>query len=213
MLKRHTLLVNAMNCTAERIRSTATPFPFAASAAAFALISAIALLIMAAPATAIGVSMPFLENNVLQLAEGHSAQFTIILQNVEESEVAVRLDYASDGNVAGIIDYRQLYMLPAKSLGTKAMFNITAPQKAEIGDVYEVKFTVSPVQAQAGGAIGFVGGISRSFKVVIIRDPNKFYLNYYIAETGWLWGIVVLILAGYVAYGVYKRKKKGIWQR
>ena len=173
----------------------------------FALISAAALLIMAAAATAIGVSTPFLENNVLQLAEGHSTQFTIVLQNVEESEVTARLDYTSDGNIASIIDYKKLYVLPAKSVDTKATFDITAPEKAKIGEVYEVKFTVAPAHAQAGGTIALVGGISKSFKVEITRDPNKFYLNYYIAETGWLWGIVILILAGYVAYGVYKRKK------
>lgn len=193
---------------AERISNTAPPFPFAVFAAAFALISAIALLVMASGATAIGVSTPFLEKNVLQLAEGHSTQFTITLQNVEESEVTARLDYSSDDNVANIPGYKQLYVLPAKSVDTKATFNITAPEKAKIGEVYEVRFTVSPAQAQAGGTIALVGGISKSFKVEIIRDPNKFYLNYYIAETGKLWGIVALILACYVAYGVYKRKKK-----
>lgn len=172
---------------------------FAALAAIFALTGAIG-------AYAFGVSTPVIENNILGLAEGKSTTLAITLQNVEKEEMRVRVDSSSEGNVASIIDPKEAYVLPAGSLDTKVTFNLTAPKAAKIGDVYEFRFTVAPLQAQAGGLISVVPGISRSFKVVITRDPNKFYLNYYLTETWGLWGIVLIVLAGYLAYGIYKKK-------
>ncbi len=151
---------------------------FALFTVAFGVFSAMALVFMAAEATALAVSTPFLENNVLQLPEGKSTQFTIVLQNADENDVQAKLGYSSDSNIARIIDYKESYILPAKSVDTKLTFNITAPENAEIGDVSEVRFTVSPAQAQEGGTIAMLVGISKNFKVIIIRDPIKFYLNY-----------------------------------
>ncbi len=180
---------------------------FALSLAVFLFVSAIVMGAMAVAATALAVSTPFLENNVLQLPEGKSTQFTIVLQNADETDIQANVGYSSDSNIAGVIDYKESYLLRTKSADTKLTFNITAPQNAQIGDVYEVRFTVSPAQAREGGTIAVLAGISRNFNVLIIRDPNKFYLNYYIAETGWLWGIVALTLVCYLAYAIFKRKK------
>ncbi|MBI2550474.1 hypothetical protein HYV83_04825 [Candidatus Woesearchaeota archaeon] len=173
---------------------------FVALAAIFALTATI-------EAYALGVSTPYIENNILGVTEGKSVMFTITLQNVEKEDMRARVDSSSDGNIASIIDHKDVYVLPAGSLDTKVTFNITAPEKAKIGDVYDFRFTVAPLQTQAGGLISVLPGISRSFKVVITRDSNKFYLNYYLTETGKLWGIVLLVLAGYIAYGIYKRRK------
>lgn len=182
-----------------------TAFFFILLILAIIVVSAIAL---PTNALALGVSTPVLEGNTLGAAEGgNPAQLTISLQNVESQDVLVRVTYSSDADVAKIIDYKETYLLPAGSLDNKITFSITLPETARVNDVYEVRYTVAPLNVQSGGIISLLPGIGKSFKVLVVKNPDKFYLGLYLQETGKIWAVVFLIVVAYVAYSVYKRKK------
>lgn len=174
----------------------------------FAVFFAAMAVSEAGEARAIGVSTPVLTDSTIEVAEGSGpAFFTITLQNVEENDAPVRITYGSDTDIAKIIDYKEVYVLPAKSLDTKVTFNITLPESARINDVYEIRYTVAPMSAQSGGMLSVVAGISKSLKVRVSRNPDKFYLGLYLQETGKMWVVILLIVIAYAAHSIHKRKK------
>lgn len=158
-------------------------------------------------AGALGVSGPFLEDNTLGVQEGKATTMQLVLQNTDDEPVLTMFQLSSDGNIASVVDPKPSYLLPAKSISTVIVLNITAPRDAKIGGVYTVKYSFGPVQPSGGGTIAFIPGISRNFKVKITRDSDKFYFGQYLKEKGLMWLLIITILAGYVAYGIYKRKK------
>ena len=171
------------------------------------VLAAASMIAAASLAGAIGISSPFLDKNTMDLAEGTGTTFTIALQNIEKTDMTVKFDYTSDKGIANVIDYKEVYLLPAGTVDNKIVFNITAPKDARINDMYEVRYSVLPQQS-TGSTIAFTPGIGRSFKVVITKDPNKFYLANYIQEKGMMWAVIVLVLISYVAYGAYKRRRQ-----
>ncbi len=173
------------------------------------ILAAFFAVIIASEGHAVGVSIPFLEENILQVPEGGATLFTITLQNVESEDVLVKVDYSSDSDIAKIIDHKQAYLLPAGSVDNKVTFNISIPENANIGDIYSVKLTVAPLKPGAGGTISVLAGISRNFKVQVTRAPDKFYFGQYLKEQGMMWAVVVLVLAIYVVYSIRKKKKGG----
>ena len=173
----------------------------------------IALLLVAALcfsgiAGALGVSGPFLESNTLDVQDGKATTMQLVLQNTNDEPVLTVFALSSEGDIANVIDRQSSYLLPPKSINTVIVLNITAPQGAKIGSIYEVKYSFGPVEPSTGGIIAFAPGISRSFKVKIVRDPDRFYLGYYLKEKGLMWLVILLILIGYVWYGFHKKKSK-----
>ncbi|MBI2141147.1 hypothetical protein HYU16_01865 [Candidatus Woesearchaeota archaeon] len=186
------------------------PF-FSLISAAIALVFAVSLAALATmplEAGALGVSSPFLEKNTMELAEdGGSAMFTITLQNVDEEDVPVKVDVSSNGDIARIVDPKDVYILPAGSVDTKVTINITVPDSARVGDVYEVRYSVKPLTSEPGGIVSLLPGVSLKFKVKIEKNSDKFYLGYYLQETGKMWVVIILIVIAYAAYRIHKRKK------
>jgi hypothetical protein len=166
-------------------------------------------LIAALNVQAIGVSAPYLENNILLLPQGESALFTITLQNMGAEDVSVKVDYASDSNIASIVDSQAYYDLKAGSADNQVAFNITAPKKGRAGSIYELKYSVSPIKADPGGTISFLPGISRSIKVQLIKPSETSLLQSLISD-GLLWGILILAAAVWLVFisNAKKRRKK-----
>jgi hypothetical protein len=147
---------------------------------------------------AISVVSDYLENNTLELIEGTSKLYSIRLQNPTEYETAVKLDY--DKSFMQVIDYKDIYTLPPKT-NYKVLFNVTAPENLGL---YTVGFTVSEVEPGGGGILPILLKINRNFKLKVVRDPNKFYINYdYVA-----YAIIALVLLSYVFWKKYSTKRK-----
>lgn len=173
-----------------------------------ALFLFVAAVLVSHSAGALGVSAPFLEDNTLMVQDGKATTIQLVLQNTNDEPVTTLFSLSSDENIANVIDPKPSYLLPPKSSDTIITVNITSPSGAKIGSLYNVKYSFGPVEPSTGGTISFVPGISRAFKVKIVRDPDQFYFGYYLKEKGLMWLVILLIVVCYVAYGVYKRKKK-----
>ncbi len=171
-----------------------------------ALFLFVAAILVSHSAGAIGLSGPFLEDNTLGVQEGKATTMQLVLQNTNDEPVLTLFSLSSDGNIANVIDPKPSYLLPPKSSDTTITLNITAPPGAKIGSLYNVKYSFGPVEPSSGGTITFIPGISRAFKVKIVRDPDKFYFGYYLKEKGLMWLVILLVVVCYVAYGIYKRK-------
>ena len=129
------------------------------------------LLLFSLKAYAIGVSSPYLENNTLQLIKGQSTIYAINLQNPENADINVKISYSSD--IAKIIDYKEMYTLPAGKLDTPILFNITASEETKINKIYVVSYSVKPLPIAAGGTLPMTMSIAKQFNVKIIKDPNR----------------------------------------
>jgi hypothetical protein len=146
----------------------------------------------------LGVSAPYLENNVLPIYKGGSALFQITLQNVDKSDVVVHVAYNSGMGTADALGYQELYNLPAGSVDTIIVFNITPPFTAKVGDTYDFRYSVAPVTMSEGGTIAFLPGISRAIKIQVIAPPKKSILDSILQNRllGW-----VLIIAAAIYFG------------
>ncbi len=174
-----------------------------------ALFLFVAAVLVSHSAGALGLSGPFLEDNTFDVQEGKSATMQLVLQNTNDEPVLTVFALSSDENIANVIDPKPSYLLPPKSSNTTITLNIISPPGAKIGSIYQVKYSFGPVEPSSGGTIAFIPGISMAFKVKIVRDPDKFYFGYYLKENGLMWLVIMLVVACYVAYGIYKRKQNG----
>lgn len=133
------------------------------------LIFTILFILFLQQATAIGIVTSVMENNTLNLIEGHSTRYEIQIQNTDE-EMSAKVSLSSD--IAYIIDPQEEYLLPAGVSHTPVYFNITAPEDAKPGDEYTLSYSVQPLTAK-GGSIKIAIALNKNFKIKIIEDPNK----------------------------------------
>lgn len=172
-----------------------------------ALIIAVAAVILLASAMnsyAIAIGSPYLDDNTLKLPEEQSATYTIVLQNIEKSDA--RLDVILNSNFAEIVDKKDVYVVPAGVTDYPVTFKITQPEGAKLGDVYTIDYEVS--SKNADGSLPMALGITKSFRVEIVKNPEKFYFGSYLRENGLLWLLLFAMLIGYAWYVRNERKKK-----
>ncbi len=129
-------------------------------------------------AAALAVASDYLDDNTLLLEDETSKLYGIRLQNSGANDVYLRLTY--DDTISKVIGYQQVYKVPPKE-STPVVFNITAPKNARPDDIYEVSYTVAEV-SPGGEGIPILLKINKSFNVKIIKNPNKFYLDYTIVK-------------------------------
>ena len=165
-------------------------------------VAAILMLMLAGSSYAIAVGAPYLEDNTLKVQEGKSATYTITLQNVEESDAYVQVSVAG---IAEIADKKDGYAVPAGKTDFPVTFNIIPPEDAELGDVYEVTYSV-----RGGKSGGLPVGLTmnRKLEVEIVKNPDKVYFGSYMRENGMLWAVLLLIVIGYAWYKRNERKRK-----
>ncbi len=167
-------------------------------------IAAFILLALAANSYAIAVGSPFLQDDTLKIPESHSGSYTIVLQNIEESNA--NLDVILNSEIAEIVDKKDVYVVPAGVTDYPVTFKITQPEGAKLGDVYTVTYEVK--SKDIGGGLPMSLGLTKSFKVEIVKNPEKLYFGIYLREKGLLWAMVFAVLIGYAWYVRNERKKK-----
>lgn len=129
-------------------------------------------------AKALAVASDYLENNMLVLEEGASTIYSIRLQNTESYEAAYKVDY--DKNFLKPIEYKEQYIVEPKS-SYRIEFNVTAPaydHKDQNNNLLTLGYTVHQLTGQSGGGIPFLTKINKNFKLKVIKNPNKLYINY-----------------------------------
>ena len=142
-------------------------------------------------ANALAVVSDYLEDDTLLLEDKGSKLYGVRLQNPDEEEIQVQLTYNTD--IAKVIDYEEAYTIPQKS-SIAIRFNISAPKKSRLGDVYTMGYTVHQL-AGSGQGVPLLLKINNGINVKIVKDPDKFYLENY-PYAGYI--IVALALLSYI---------------
>ena len=125
-------------------------------------------------ANALAVVSDFLPNNTLVLVEGTSAIYSIRLQNPDVYEVRYKVDY--DQQFMKALDYKEEYMVTPQS-SLRIEFNVTAPRYEKNNNVFGIGYTIHQLTGAAGGGIPFLTKINKNFKLKVIKNPNKSYIN------------------------------------
>lgn len=93
------------------------------------------------------------------------------------------------------LDVKEFYTLPPKS-STRLEFNVTAPKYNKENNIYIISFSVQ----QLGGSGILLPGISKSIKLEVIKDPDRFRINYFHLSV-----IIILLI---IIFFLLKRKPK-----
>lgn len=150
------------------------------------------LLLFSLKSYAIGISSPYLANNTIKLIKGQSTVYTITLQNPEDADIDVGVGYS--GKIAKIIDYKEIYTLPAGKIDTQISFFINASEEAKVGDIYTVSYSIKPLSVKGEGTLPISTVISKKFDVEVIKDPNSFDMRLLWYYGGFAVALLVLVI-------------------
>lgn len=123
---------------------------------------------------ALAVASDYLEKNTLQLVEGSSTIYSIRLQNPDSYELRVKVDY--DKGLMQAFDFKEEYVLQPGETAS-IVFNITAPKYKKNENIFPLSYTVHQVSGAGGSGVGFSPKISKGFKLEVIRNPGRFYID------------------------------------
>ena len=161
-----------------------------------------ALFVSSLGVNAVSFSSDFLVNNTIELVAGSSRIYNLYLQNPTDQEIGIKIDY--DKTFMKILDYREIYTLAPKEVAYKISFNVTAPNTPGI---FQVGYTVSEVEpAGSGGGVPIRLKINRNFNLKIIKNPQKFYINYG-------YSAYAAIIIAFLLYVFWKNRNKKISTR
>ncbi|HJX06264.1 MAG TPA: hypothetical protein VJ461_06150 [Candidatus Nanoarchaeia archaeon] len=133
------------------------------------LVYVLVLILISINAQAIGISYQYMENDTLKLYPGQTYMFRLTVQNKDEEEVKVSI--AIDSAIATLVGGSEL-KVPAKNYDTYVLFNITVPEKAQVGDVYNINYLVSPV-GKGEGQVPLAVRYDRGFRVLVVEKPKE----------------------------------------
>lgn len=158
------------------------------------------ICILATQSSALGVAQDYLENQTLRLMQGSTFDLNLYMQNPEDEVVPVQLLLSSD--IAFIVDAQELYNLSPKSYKNGVVIHIEAPEDAQLGKRYLVRYSMIPHQEQSGsGQIGMRMKITRSFTVLIVDEngvgnfPKPFYKDITLSKPTKLALLIIVLIA------------------
>jgi uncharacterized integral membrane protein len=133
------------------------------------IIYLLVVILLSINAHAFGLSYQYLENNTLKLYPGQTYTFQLTVPNNEEEEANVNISI--DSAIATVVGSPEL-KVPAKTYDKYFLFNITVPENAQPGDVYNINYLVSPV-GRGEGQVPIVVRYDRNFKVLVVEKPKE----------------------------------------
>ena len=161
-------------------------------------IGILSVILLLSYVSAFAVSSTYWSGNPLKISPGESTEITITLQNMAGSEnITVRVSISEGSEIAEIINLSDKYSIPLgemKSIPIK----ITIPEDAKIGNSYNVKLSVTTIEAAAPGAFAFGSSIEQNIPVQIISNEKPTTVEKKETPTPWivylLVGIIILII-------------------
>ena len=123
---------------------------------------------------ALSVASDYLEGNTLQLVEGNSTVYSIRLQNPEQYELRVKVDY--DARFMQTAGFKDEYVLQPQETA-RIEFNITAPKYKKGENIFSLSYTVHQLSGAGGSGVGFSPKISKGFKLEVLKSPDRFYID------------------------------------
>ena len=156
-----------------------------------------------------GVSSPYWKDNPLKMYPGETREdigFTLV--NRPDSEVEqVVVTMENDAGIAQITSGDK-YTINPGSLNTKVLLKISVPEGSNVGDAYNIKFSVSSAPKDKGD-VQISIRYSVDFPVIIIEKPTTPTLTKETQGLGmaWIFGIGIIIILILIIYLVIKRSK------
>ena len=161
-------------------------------------------LVLILDVKALAVASDYLEDNTLELIEETSTIYSIRLQNPNSYETKVKVDY--NKNLMKAIDFKEEHTLPPES-STRIEFNVTAPKYNKKNNIFVMSYTVHQLTGPSGSGIGFLTKINKNFKVEVLRDPDKVYVDYIVVAAIALALFLYIFMKNITGY---REKKKNI---
>jgi len=125
-------------------------------------------------AEALSVASNYLEDNTLKLVEGNSTVYSIRLQNPDNEELRVKVDY--DKGFMRAIGFKDEYILQPEET-VRIEFNVTAPKYVKNENIFTLSYTVHQLSGAGGTGLGFSPKISKGFKLEVLKNPDRFYID------------------------------------
>ena len=125
------------------------------------LIGLLIIILFASNILALGINSPYWKSNPLKMYPGQSIEVDFTLANsiLEESSAKAFVTLTDSAGVAEIIGPKE-FTVPPGSNYNKITIKISIPENANVGDTYEVKFSVKSVPEEAEGSVQLGIGIS-----------------------------------------------------
>jgi len=127
------------------------------------------VLVLIGIVQAFGISYEYMENKTLELYPGQNYMFKLTVQNKDEEEVTVNISL--DSAIASLLG-GPILDVPGKTYDKHVFFNITIPEDAQPGDIYNINYVVAPV-GRGEGQVPIAVRYARNFKVKVIPKPKE----------------------------------------
>lgn len=138
----------------------------------FIIVLTLVFLVFISNVIGLGVVSDFLENDTMILQDGESKFHKIRIQNPTEYNTFIKLTY--DDTYIKIFNYQEEYTILPNSM-QQITFNVSVPEE-RVGQEYKASFTIHQLSG-SGPGVPVLIKIAKSFKIRIVKDPNKFYID------------------------------------
>ena len=175
------------------------------------IILVLTIITFATVISALGVSVPFMENKELKvLSDAEPFDFKFVLQSGEGKDINVRADITKGSEIIKLTDSSNIYFVKE---GDKVNVNtkITIPEQAKIGDVYEIEVTFATSPVQELGQFAFGSSIKQIFDIVIVEEtleqaPEK---ENEILSSNYIYYLIgAIVVVAIIIFFILKKKKK-----
>ena len=130
-------------------------------------------IILCSYAYALGIATDYGSEVVNIPLNQKTAFFSFRLQNMEDEETTVMIDVNSEKNITKLLNESK-YTLAPVTRGSEFLIELTTPEDAKEGDVYNVTISIKQVSKQEG-QVKVGQGIGKKFQVKIEGNESPFY--------------------------------------
>lgn len=133
----------------------------------------IAMMIVPTLGLALGIATDYGSEVVNVPLNQKTAFFSFRLQNMEDEEATVMIDVNSEKNITKLLNESK-YTLAPMTRGSEFLIELTTPEDAKEGDVYNVAISIKQVSKQEG-QVKVGQGMGKKFQVKIEGNESPFY--------------------------------------
>ena len=116
------------------------------------------IILVSTGVQAFGISYQYMQNKTLELYPGQNYMFKLTVQNKDEEDI--RVNIALDSAIATLAGGSEL-KVPGATYDRHVFFNITIPEDAQPGDMYNINYLVRPL-GRGEGQVPFTAGAAEA---------------------------------------------------
>lgn len=121
---------------------------------------------------ALGISSPYWKSNPLKMYPGETREVSFVLANAidEQTDAEAFVDLKESAGIAEIISKTEYSIPPGEK--DKVVLKISIPKEAQIGDSYNVQFSVRPSPEEGTGNVQLEVEYNVDFPVVVVVESE-----------------------------------------